>query len=73
LGAAIRRSQQAAKPQLDVASSAAAQRSEVPVAKVRRNAAAASVAAPWPLAAAQERDGTQARQAAQSQVPRAVP
>src|SRR5258708_37864107 len=64
----------AGPPPLDAGNSVAARRSGVPpVAKERRNAAAASDAAPWPVAAARERDGTQARQAERSQVQRAEP
>jgi len=44
-----------------------------PAAKVRRNAAAASDAAPWPVAAARELDGTQVRQAEPSQAEPAEP
>jgi len=41
-----------------------------PVAKVRRNAAAAPGAAPWPAAAAREQDGMPVQRAGQSQVQR---
>jgi hypothetical protein len=44
-----------------------------PLAPVRRNAAAAPDAAPWPVVAARERDGTQARQAGPSQARQGEP